>query len=85
MAFEDNRKLSKVKGSKSRAAFYKNLKEFWFHHESEAIEKIKTSAIKYGFSEPKVFTASAEYQKITRMKEISFDDEDKLKVLKNFS
>ncbi len=82
MAFEDNRRLSKVKSSKDRDEFYKNLKEFWFYHENKAIDKIKESAIKYGFSKPKVFTASSEYQKLTRMKEISFDDEDKLDVLK---
>jgi len=82
MAFEDNRRLSKVKNSKDRDEFYKNLKEFWLHHENKAVEKIKKSAIKYGFSNPKVFTASSEYQKLTRMKDISFDDEDKLDVLK---
>ena len=82
IAFEDNRKLSKVKSSKDRDEFYKNLKEFWLHHENRAVEKIKKSAIKYGFSNPKVFTASSEYQKLTRMKEISFDNEDKLDVLK---
>lgn len=82
MAFEDNRRLSKIKSSKDRDEFYKNLKEFWLYHENKAVEKIKESAIKYGFSNPKVFTASSEYQKLTRMKEISFDDEDKLDVLK---
>jgi GTPase Era involved in 16S rRNA processing len=83
MAFEDNRRLSKIKSSKDRNEFYKNLKEFWFYHENKAVDKIKKSAIKYGFSNPKVFTASSEYQKLTRMKEISFDDEDKLDALKN--
>ena len=83
MAFEDNRKLSKIKNSKNRDEFYINLKEFWFHHESKAINKIKKSAIKYGFSNPKIFTASSEYQKLIRMKEISFDDEDKLNILKD--
>lgn len=82
MAFEDNRRLSKVKSSKDRDEFYKNLKEVWFYHENKAVNKIKKSAIKYGFSNPKVFTVSAEYQKLTRMQEISFDDEDKLDALK---
>ena len=82
MAFEDNRRLSKINNSQNRDEFYKNLKELWFYHENKAIDKIKNSAIKYGFSNPKVFTASSEYQKLIRMKEISFDDEDKLNVLK---
>ena len=82
MAFEDNRRLSKVKSSKDRDEFYKNLKEFWLHHENKAVEKIKESAIKYGFSNPKVFTASSEYQKLARMIDISFDDEDKLGALR---
>lgn len=82
MAFEDNRKLSKIKSSKNRDEFYQNLKEIWFHHENKAVNKIKKAAIKYGFSNPKVFTTSSEYQKLMRMKEVSFDDEDKLDVLK---
>ena len=82
MAFEDNRRLSKIKNSQNRDEFYKNLKEFWFYHENKAVDKIKKSAIKYGFTNPKIFTASSEYQKLTRMKDISFDDEDKLDVLK---
>ena len=82
LALEDNRTLSKIKNSKNKNEFYKNLKGFWFHHEEKAINKIRKSAIKYGFSNPKVFTASSEYQKLIRMKDISWDNEDKLDKLK---
>lgn len=82
MAFEDNRKLSKVGDSKNKTEFNKNIKEYWLYHENKAVEKIKNAAIKYGFKNPKVFTASSEYQKLLRMKKISWDDEDRLDVLK---
>ena len=82
IAFNDNKKLSKVRNSKSKEEFYKNLKEYWFYHEQRAIEKIKKTAKKYGFSHPKVFTASAEYEKLIRMKSISWDDEEKIASLK---
>lgn len=82
-AFEDNRKLSEVRKSKTKEEFYQNIKLFWFFHEKKAMEKVKRSAIKYGFSKPKVFTASAYYQKLLHMKEISFDEEDKLEVLRS--
>jgi len=83
MALEDNRKLSVVRTTKTKEEFYQKLKEFWFYHEKKAVDKIKASAIKYGFLEPKVFTTSAKYQKFSRMKEISFDDEDKIDLLKS--
>ncbi len=82
MAFEDNRSIKEIKSSKTRDEFYQRLKDFWFFHENKAIEKIRNSAVKYGFSNPNIFTASAEYQKLVRMKAISSDDKEKLNTLK---
>ncbi len=81
MAFEDNRKLLKIRHSKNRDEFYKNLKKVWLHHENKAMKKVKKTAIKYGFDNPKVFTASSEYNKLIRMEEVSWDDEEKLETL----
>lgn len=39
--------------------------------------------MKYGFPKPKVFTTSAEYQKFSRMKEISSYDKGKIDVVKS--
>jgi len=81
-AFDDNKKLFKVKQSKTKDEFYKNLKEFWFYHEEKAIQKIKKAAKKYGFKNPKVFTASSKYEQLRRMKDISFHNKDDMNRLK---
>ena len=81
-AFDDNKKLFKVKQSKTKDEFYKNLKEFWFYHEDKAIKKITKTAKKYGFENPRIFTASSKYEQLMRMQDISFDDEDEIDRLK---
>ena len=82
MALDDNSRLSKVKDANSEEEFYKNLNKFWLYHENKAIEKIKKTAKICGFSNPKVFTASSEYQKLIRMKDILWNDKSKLNNLK---
>lgn len=82
MAFEDNKKLARVKESKTKEEFYQKIKEYWFYHENKAIEKIVKTAQKCGFLEPKVYTASSYYHKLLSIKDVSFDEEDKLDVLK---
>ncbi len=83
MALEDNENLSTIRSAKTKEEFYQKLKEFWFYHEQKAVDKIKASAMKYGFPKPKVFTTSAEYQKFSRMKEISSYDKGKIDVVKS--
>lgn len=60
-AFEDNEKIEEVKNASSEEEYYANIKKYWFYHEKKAIEKIKASAIKYGFKSLKVFTISSKF------------------------
>ena len=82
MAFEDNEGIPKIKNSKNEDEFYNNLKEYWLYHENKAIDKIKIAAEKYGFLNPKIFTTSAEYQKLYKMKDIPFQNKKKMDTLK---
>ena len=87
-AFEDNKKIPDVINSTSKDDFYNNIKKHWLVHEKKAIEKIKNSAIKYGFKSPKVFTVSSKFIEYYRNKKnLNFyhldDIEEFMKFFKN--
>lgn len=76
-AFEDNKKIEKVKNSSSKEEYYNNIKKYWFYHEKKAVEKIKVSAVKHGFKSPKVFTVSSKFIEYYRNKDnLNFDHLD---------
>lgn len=73
-AFEDNRKIEEIKNSSSKEEYYANIKKYWFYHEKLAVKKIKSSAIKYSFKSPKVFTISSKFIEYYRNKKnLNFD------------
>ena len=76
-AFEDNKKIEKVKNSSSKEEYYNNIKKYWFYHEKKAVEKIKVSAVNHGFKSPKVFTVSSKFIEYYRNKDnLNFDHLD---------
>lgn len=76
-AFEDNKKIEEVKNASSKEEYYANIKKYWFYHEKKAIEKIKVSAIKYGFKSPKIFTVSSKFIEYYRNRQnLNFDHLD---------
>ncbi|MCG3717753.1 dynamin family protein [Aliarcobacter butzleri] len=84
-AFEDNKKIEEVKTSSSKEAYFANIKKYWFYYENIAIEKIKNSAIKYGFKSPKVFTISSKFIEYYRNKDnLNFDHSDDIEQFINF-
>lgn len=73
-AFEDNKKIEEIKNASSKEEYCENIKKYWFYHESKAIEKIKASAIKYGFKSPKVFAVSSKFIEYYRNRQnLNFD------------
>jgi predicted GTPase len=81
IAFEDNKKIPGIESSSSKEEFYKNLKKHWFIHEQKAVEKIKNSAVRYGFKAPKVFTTSSKFIEYYRnRKNLNFDHLDDMDV-----
>ncbi|MFW2351872.1 dynamin family protein [Aliarcobacter butzleri] len=84
-AFEDNKKIEEIKNSSSKEEFFKNVKKYWFYYEKKAIEKIKNSAIKYGFKSPKIFSVSCKYIEYYRNKNnLNFDNIDDLNTFQNY-
>lgn len=84
-AFEDNKKIEEVKTSSSKEVYFANIKKYWFYYENIAIEKIKNSAIKYGFKSPKVFTVSSKFIEYYRNKDnLNFDHSDDIEQFINF-
>ncbi|CAA6808851.1 MAG: GTP-binding protein Der [uncultured Sulfurovum sp.] len=77
-ALDDNNKLPAVVNSKTEEEYLLNLQTNWFYHEQKAINKIKLMAEKIGFNSSCVFVTSSEYQKLNRMKKLSFKDKKKL-------
>ena len=84
-AFEDNKKIEEIKNSSSKEEFFKNVKKYWFYYEKKAIEKIKNSAIKYGFKSPKIFSVSSKYIEYYRNNNnLNFDNIDDLNTFQNY-
>ncbi|OHE10069.1 MAG: hypothetical protein A2513_08200 [Sulfurimonas sp. RIFOXYD12_FULL_33_39] len=84
-AFEDNKKIEEIKNLSSKEEYFKNIKKYWFFHEKKAIEKIKKSAVKYGFKVEKVFTVSSKFIEYYRDKEnLNFEYLDDLNGCINF-
>jgi GTPase SAR1 family protein len=76
-AFEDNKKIEEVKNASSKEEYYNNIKKYWFYHEKKAVEKIKYSAVKYGFKSPNIFAVSSKYIEYYRNKDnLNFDHLD---------
>ncbi|WP_066348612.1 dynamin family protein [Aliarcobacter cryaerophilus] len=85
IAFEDNKKIEEIKNSSSKEEFFKNVKKYWFYYEKKAIEKIKNSAIKYGFKSPKIFSVSSKYIEYYRNNNnLNFDNIDDLNTFQNY-
>jgi len=82
-ALKDNAKIPEVVASKTKEEYIQNIKKFWNFHEKKAIKKVKKIALQVGFEKPLVKTVSAEYIKLDRMKELSWDDKDKLEMFQN--
>lgn len=78
-ALQDNKKIIEIKDSKSKEEYYKNIVKHWMHYEKIAIEKIRNSAKRYGFKNPRVFTISSLYIEYNRNKKsLTFDQLDEL-------
>ena len=55
------------------------------YYEKKAIEKIKNSAIKYGFKSPKIFSVSSKYIEYYRNNNnLNFDNIDDLNTFQNY-
>ena len=77
-ALEDNRKIPAVNSSNTREEYNSKLKKYWYFHENKALEKVRKVALKIGFVSPSIVGVSSEYIKLERMKNLSWDDEDKI-------
>jgi GTPase Era involved in 16S rRNA processing len=76
-AFEDNKKIEEIKNSSSKEEYFENVKKHWFYYEKIAIDKIKNSAIKYGFKSPKIFSVSSKYIEYYRKQSLGNDKREK--------
>lgn len=84
-ALNDNEKIEDIKNSTTEDEYYKNIKKHWFYYEKVAIEKIKNSAIKYGFKSPKIFSVSSKYIEYYRNNNnLNFDNIDDLNTFQNY-
>ena len=85
IAFEDNKKIEEIKNSSSKEEYFENVKKHWFYYEKIAIDKIKNSAIKYGFKSPKIFSVSSKYIEYYRNNNnLNFDNIDDLNTFQNY-
>jgi hypothetical protein len=84
-AFEDNKKIEEIKNSSSKEEYFENVKKHWFYYEKIAIDKIKNSAIKYGFKSPKIFSVSSKYIEYYRNKKnLNFDHIDDFDIFQSY-
>lgn len=69
MAIGDNLKLPQIVDSSSKEQYELNMKNNWFYHEKQAIEKLKNAAIKHGIKEPNIYAISSHYTLLDRNKQ----------------
>lgn len=67
-AIEDNKNLPEIKMASSEKEYYNKLASNWMYYEKIAINKIKNSAKKFGFKNPRVFGISSIYVEYNRNK-----------------